>query len=221
MMGCNYHGPKPEFFLNNTIPYTVFKPSEEKVYDFELQDFYGNKIAKDANEICDYFSSGDYSVYIELDYLYNTISPKIKSNKINFKVIKPEEKELEEFEELQRIHSLPLNKIGTTFEDKVDAYINFQKKYPKSIYMERVIRLSFTERYLCNYRYDEEIVNNGLSFIDNFPDSRVSTKAIFEIKTFYTSKKRVGDLKELLNNLIQKYPGTRTQKYCVEILNKF
>jgi hypothetical protein len=214
---CGYWAvTHPDYF---SIPYNVFQPNEEKLFELEIQRSYGASFVDSAYELStNYFKEGAYSGYLEYKNIIDTVKSKIKSNTISFRVSKPNGVEAQAFEELKRIYKIKYNEnVQPKCKEKIDAYLEFAKNYPKSVYLEIVMMNTYTAMSVFKYRYDENFINIGQSYIDNFPNSRMCMGILSAYIDIMKSLKNEDEIRSYILNIGNKYPNTRIEKDAIKL----
>jgi len=204
---------------NIIVKYVTFQPNEERIFDLNLQWCYGDTLPKNANPYFEYFTIGTYEIWEVFRDFTNIKAKPLVSNKLTFNVIRPTGSEYEDFKELLRIYGIPDDKSKPHFKTRIDAYIDFINYNPKSIYAEEFISHSLIDRSITNYKYDESFIKDALTFISNFPDSRIINRLIHASISIQKNNKSNDEIKEFWQNIAKQYPNTRTTTSIENNLN--
>lgn len=214
-----YHGLHPDYV---GFGYNKFEPFEEKKCDLNITWCYGTKIFEGSVILtADYFPEDKYSIYIELKSIDNSILP-IKSNTITFKVTKPKGNDLNAYQDLIKVFQTPYNFESTNkLKSQIDNEQEFVKKYPKNAYTERIMELLISNRQISKYKYDNSFISDGITFLDNFPDSRLASFIIYNSIGIMKSSKSYNEISNFLSGISDKYKGTRTEISINKFLKEF
>jgi hypothetical protein len=204
-----------EYFGN---PHSYFGPGQEKTSDYELNFEFANKPliseTKESGEKYQrffYISSGKYSVVVK--------KRKIVSNELSFEVIKPEEQDLKELNEL----GIAYTKRDARYQ--IDKLYDFLIKFPDSKYYEQALTDYQSLLRVSGFTSDDYI--NLIIVADKwFKKDTESEFAKGSIKTlgsaykteFTEAKKKI---KEYLNKIVTDYPGTIISRWSAEYIKLF
>lgn len=213
----NYRGGMDTYIKVN---YVTFQPNEERIFDLNLQWCYGDTLPKNAKPYFEYFTIGTYEIWEAFRDFTNITAKPILSNKLTFNISRPTGSEYEDFKKLIRINGIPDDKSKPHFKTRIDAYIDFFRRNPKSIYAENFISHSATERSITKYKYDESYISDALTFINNFPNSRIINGLIYSSISIQKNYKNNDEIKEFWKNIGKQFPDTRTSIAVDENLNK-
>ncbi len=136
------------------------------------------------------------------------------SNIIEFKVIKSIGEELDALTHLKEIELSRRKNFGdSTF---IFKYENFITNFPKSIYVPQVYdRLIFLLKY-SQHHNNEEAKRKVYGLLYKFPNYYNSLKYFRSLYYNSTEDEKL----ELINSILNKYPGTSIAKYCNQLLKQ-
>jgi hypothetical protein len=208
-----YLGGEAEYLWKS---YRIFEPCEEYTLGIELLESYGDQYEGHKVIIpngC--LSTGAYTMESNFKDVKTLL---LRSNKINFVVVKPAGLELEALIALRSIYQMR-DYSETEIIDKEHAYKDFFKIYDSSVY---------TEASFCYYSWlttitgiglNLSMIDESLAFIEYNPNSYyVGDYICLGQRTM--EKLRNGKVSEIefLTEVKQKYPDTRAYQEASKFL---
>jgi len=196
--------------------YRIFEPGEEYTLDIELLQSYGDQYEGHKFMLASgCFSEGTYSVESNFKDVKTLL---LRSNKINFVVVKPTGLELEALNTLRSIYQMR-DYSDAEIIDKERAYREFYTKYGGSVYTESSLYYYSAIITVTGIGYSEAMIGESLAFIEYNPNSSYVGYYIW-LGQKAVEKLRNGKASEIdfLTEVKQKFPDTRAYQEASKFL---
>jgi len=194
--------------------YVLFKPGEERRYEFMLNNSFGDAKQEAYNDSKRfYLPEGNYTVSFYSDkaiFGYN-----LNSNTLTFDVIRPSGSNSDALNELREIYKVEPS------TDLSLMYRYFVYKYPESPYMDQAFELYLSIRLgPYEYHYADLIIGDCKWFIERKPNSTstalVLNNCVELIETYYNESDGI----EYLNMVYRNYNNLKAGLEAKRLLNK-
>lgn len=205
-----------EKFWGKALYALTNEPPKYCLYSFKVFNLLGYynqfcpKVDGNLLYLLPYLPESNYELKASLGITVNGYGNSLYSNKIHFKIRKPEGTEIEEYDSLLGYYSSFSNNLQDHYHlySKAEEFI---QKFPNSVYTEKIQEhssINFLNPYASLEYYSNLIKNNPENYYN---------QSYLDMVEYYLRDKK-DELIKYLNGIIQDYKGTLLQRFALNKL---
>ena len=151
-----------------------------------------------------YFPADEYEFSAYVSVVINGKTYKIKSEPVKFTVLKPEGDEALARQAYLEIISLTINS-RSDFKTRADKVNDFLEKFPNSIYIDQVLRISLTPYFIYYKKTIDEKIAFYKEIIEKYPGFASNYERLTGIMTSFEEKKDLKGYRNFIEELKSKH----------------